>query len=239
MISSRRDPLLFAQFVRMICVILIRILLFVLYGGRGKVIFRSNPVFEYGIFGYTPYEPSIARLVMQIHGDLAVDVGASLGQYTVKLASRFNRVIAVEPNPVSARILKDRVRRLRLDNVQVVETAVASHVGIAELHLNPENPYGGASIVGQGRNRILVPLTSLDALLREEAEVDFVKVDTEGAEWMILSGAQQSIRKIKRWMIELHDTSRKEDLELLVRSYGYATRWVEDEGPLLHVLAYR
>jgi len=84
-----------------------------------------------------------------------------------------------------------------------------------------------------------VPVTTLDTLLLDEGEVDLVKVDTESAEWHILRGARESLKKIKRWMFELHDIGRMNEFDLLLKSCGYETKWVLDAGPSLHVFATR
>jgi tRNA(Phe) wybutosine-synthesizing methylase Tyw3 len=84
-----------------------------------------------------------------------------------------------------------------------------------------------------------VPVVTVDTLLLHEGEVDLVKVDTESAEWQILRGAQKSLKKIKRWMIEIHDVTRMNEFDRLLKSCGYQTKWVLDSGPSLHVLASR
>ena len=65
------------------------------------------------------YEPKISKLVMRIRGRLAVDVGASLGQYTIPFASHFERVISVEPSPINLPILRQHLKRLKLENVRI------------------------------------------------------------------------------------------------------------------------
>jgi FkbM family methyltransferase len=199
------------------------------------------------------YEPKISRLVMRIRGRLAVDVGASLGQYTIPFASHFERVISVEPSPINLPILRQHLKRLKLENVQIVASAVGDFDGETQLYVNPENIHGGASIVVSGTPPQLqsqradtslpkyfrVPVVTLDTLLLHEGEVDLVKVDAESAEWQILRGAQESLEKIRRWMIELHDMRRMKEFDLLLKSSGYETKWVLDSGPSLHVLATR
>jgi FkbM family methyltransferase len=197
-------------------------------------------------FASEVYEANISRLVMRIRGNLAVDVGAQNGHYTIQFASHFERVISVEPSPINLPILRQRLKRLKLENVRIVASAIGDFEGETELYIDPENIYGGASIVVSGTwaqaraslpSHFCVPVITLDTLLLDEGQVDLVKVDTESAEWQILRGAQNSVRKIKRWMIELHDMRRMKEFDSLLKSSGYETRWVLDMGPSLHVLA--
>lgn len=236
--------------LRFVSRVMLRIYLRVLYGKKRRniMMLRLNPR-----LASEGYEPKISKIIMQIRGRLAVDVGASLGQYTIPLASHFERIISVEPSPINLPILRQHVKRLKLENVQIVASAIGDFDGNIELYINPENIHGGASIVVSGTSpqfqnlpvevslprHFRVPVLTLDTLLLNEREVDLVKVDTESAEWQILRGTKESLKKIKRWMIELHDTRRKEELDSLLKSCGYETRWVLDLGPSLHVLATR
>ena len=52
-------------------------------------------------------------------------------------------------------------------------------------------------------------------------------MDVEGAEWKVLAGAKNVMGKIKSWLIELHDTTRKNELENLMKTYGYKIKWLK------------
>lgn len=198
------------------------------------ILTRQGRVGGYG------YEPNIARLVFQIHGGLAVDVGASLGQYTIYLARNFDRVLAIEPLPINIQVLSAIIRELHLTNVSIMRLAVSDHDGIAYLHINPKNIHGGSSIIGaQKENSLRVVTAKLDTLLNSETEINLVKVDVESAEWLVLGGASQVMPKIKHWMIELHNPKRKREMDRYLHILGYKTQWIEDTGPSLHVLATR
>jgi len=235
---------------RLVSRVVLRICLRALYGKerRTMMMLRLSPR-----LASEGYEPKISKLVVRIRGRLAVDVGASLGQYTIPFASHFERVISVEPSPINLPILRQYVKRLKLENVRILASAIGDFDGETELYINPKNIHGGASIVVSGTSpqflgpqvraslprHFRVPVITLDTLLSDETEVDLVKVDTESAEWQILRGAQDSLKKIKRWMIELHDMRRMNEFDRLLKSCGYETKWVLDSGPSLHVLASR
>src|SRR5438445_9725714 len=57
--------------------------------------------------------------VDKISGETAVDVGANIGSYTLRISRNFGRVIAFEPNPAMSYILRLNVRTNRLHNIQV------------------------------------------------------------------------------------------------------------------------
>jgi FkbM family methyltransferase len=56
------------------------------------------------------------------HNDVVVDAGAYVGDFALKAARRARLVIAIEPNPRSAALLRENARGL--GNVVVVEAAL-------------------------------------------------------------------------------------------------------------------
>jgi FkbM family methyltransferase len=161
----------------------------------------------------------------KIRGDLFVDVGANEGTYSVGLSKHFKHIIACEPNPKPCKILTERKRR----NMDVLPIAISDKDGSATLFLdNTPNRCSGSAdtilpifIYGppskpdafkttyQGEKGIPVETRSLDSLLNQP--IDLVKIDVEGAEFLVLHGATRLFRNrmIRRIMVELHDTERE------------------------------
>src|SRR5687768_6418750 len=82
--------------------------------------------------------PLTAFIQRQIRpGDVTIDVGASIGLFTLLLAYQVwerGRVIAYEPNPYLVSILRDNVAMNWLDDrVEVIGNAAASSRGHAQL----------------------------------------------------------------------------------------------------------
>ena len=93
-------------------------------------------------FASEVYEANISRLVMRIRGNLAVDVGAQNGHYTIQFASHFERVISVEPSPINLPILRQRLKRLKLENVRIVASAIGDFEGETEVYRPREHLRG-------------------------------------------------------------------------------------------------
>ena len=181
------------------------------------------------------YEPEVWREISEITGELAVDVGANLGQYTIPLAKKFGRVIAVEPLANNLKILRANLRRCCIHNVEIQERAVADFNGEVKLHQDLNYPVN-AAISNNGQP---YPVTTLDKLLRNEITVDLVKVDVEGSEWQVFRGADTTMPRIRRWLIEVHDASRADEFDSMLDSRGYKRQWITHSKRLPHVLAYR
>src|SRR6266581_3827514 len=70
------------------------------------------------------YEKSVRNKLGQIKGELFWDIGANIGFYSLMLRSNFSKIVAVEPNPETATILRRRTRDT--DNIEILELALSN-----------------------------------------------------------------------------------------------------------------
>ncbi len=145
------------------------------------------------------YEPEQTRLFRSKcrPGDTVIDVGANVGWYTIiasKLVGKDGTVIAFEPEPENFAILKRNVLANGCDNVILEQKALSNAAGTLTLYLDELNK-GMHSIVSDQRGgAIKVEGLRLDDYLENRfKKVDFVKIDVEGAEPMVLEGMRRAI----------------------------------------------
>ena len=138
-------------------------------------------------------------------GSIAIDVGAHIGDYTYSICRAVGphgRVIAVEPLPDLAKMLSRAVRRLGLP-VDVVNCALSSSDGgEAELTVPTECGERMAGYATLERRAVKnartfrVRLRRLDDVCRDATgRVSFIKIDVEGHELQVLSGAGETLRR--------------------------------------------
>ena len=141
-------------------------------------------------------------------GDLVFDIGAHAGNRTRALAALGCRVVAVEPQPDFARLL--RLLFAHTPAVTIVEAAVARTAGRAALAISDRTPTvttlsadwrearrGDADFAGVKWNRsVEVPVTTLDALIMQHGTPSFVKIDVEGSELDVLAGLTEPVRVV-------------------------------------------
>lgn len=161
----------------------------------------------------------------------AIDIGANVGEFTRLLASHFDNVIAVEPDPRALEILRSSVPK----NVMCQHAAISSKNGAVDFHLRPntvqsslllEHPIGaGDQADAPVIETIGVNAMTLDFLLFAAKQrfgdlgTLFIKVDVEGAEGAVLAGATDDSFRRSAWLIEVHD--RQEQVERGLESLGY------------------
>jgi len=145
------------------------------------------------------------------NGKLALDVGSSIGIFSREMARRANRVVAFEANPSVAAF----ARRVAPCGVEIINVALSSTDGTATLRIplsrrsdtmddlatiEPKNPLSFDQVVEKE-----VRLTQLDAF--NFTDCGFIKIDTEGHEEAVLSGATHLIAAQRPIMlIELDET---------------------------------
>jgi len=133
-------------------------------------------------------------------GDVVFDVGAHVGNRARALAAIGCRVIALEPQPDFARML--RLLFGRNARIEVVEAAVTGAEGDATLSVSERTPtvsttatawqeararepgFGGV----EWNRRLRVRTVTADALIARYGRPAFIKIDVEGGEPAVLDG---------------------------------------------------
>ena len=159
------------------------------------------------------HEPEAVRAFMESDFAMLIDVGANVGFYTCLAASRGKSVIAVEPLPRNVRYLRQNLVDNQLANVEVHPVAVANTSGVMKLY----GRYQGASLIPHwGKQPTFdyseVEVTTLDRILgaRGENIKIFVKIDVEGAEHLVLAGAEHLLSQSPVVMMEVANRDRNQ-----------------------------
>jgi FkbM family methyltransferase len=139
----------------------------------------------------------------------ALDLGANIGIYTAFLAAHIGRVDAFEPDPEVLARLNSNLEINHCRNVQVHATCVGKQTGTVHfLPGNPANQGLGRIVEGSHDKTGIVPSLSLDEFFGGPVSIPtLLKMDVEGAEWLILQGCGESIGKRTAhvdMLIEIH-----------------------------------
>ena len=188
---------------------------------------RSDSVLAEPLYVGGGFEEAERKLLRRIAkpGMRALDVGANIGLYTILLSKAIGssgHVWSFEPFPPVANYLKQNIELNELNNVTVVEKAVAEKEGELDFNVFAEgcdvyNSLGAAYRPAeqlQSVRKIPVPVTTLDAYADQNGieKIDLLKIDVEGAEERVLNGAEQLIRRSPNVQIimEIYEPSAKQ-----------------------------
>ena len=131
-----------------------------------------------------------------------LDLGANIGLTSVWLAKRypFSRVIAVEPDPNNASLVR---RNLELNGIngEVIEAAMGPHEGLARFESNQSSNLGRLS-----ENGAPVAMTTVRAILERTgiSRLGLVKIDIEGGEQQLFDGPTDWLASADAIIAEFH-----------------------------------
>ena len=140
------------------------------------------------------WEPYETELIVNnlSSGDVFLDIGANIGYYTV-IASCIvgdkGKVIAYEPDPDNYSLLEENIKLNLRYNIKAFQAALSDTDGRGYLYLNPENR-GDHQLYDAGEERHKVEIdifNAADHLSNITSKVDFIKLDTQGSEFKIVS----------------------------------------------------
>lgn len=185
------------------------------YDGRAKVLDLRKSIVD--LFGHRMYcNPSDAGLALSTladsdfntlggeigylrrnlkPGQTAIDIGANVGLYTLLFARQVGpcgRVVAFEPGPLSFGLLKANVEVNRYRNVTVENMAVTNRKGSVDLFVCLDGESDNRITGAQGnREKRPVACTSIDRYWPRGQSVDYIKIDVQGAEPLVIDGMKR------------------------------------------------
>jgi FkbM family methyltransferase len=203
------------------------------------------------------YEPEIAEVFNRAiqPGDTVFDVGANVGIFSIlaaRLVGPAGCVVGFEPGPDNLERLAANIALNDLTNITVVTQPVSDRIGPVTFHLNSDND-GGHSLWDPGNHPlhpksranfrpIVMTTTTIDTEVARLslAPPRLIKIDTEGAEQLVLAGAIELLREyeIPYIIAELNEIALKQlgssqaDLRGFMAELGYDTFLLYQDGSL-------
>ncbi|HEX2052615.1 MAG TPA: FkbM family methyltransferase [Actinomycetota bacterium] len=177
------------------------------------------------------YESEVQRLLSE-HvrpGQVAFDVGAHLGFFTLLLARLVGdggRVVSVEPDPFLGPKLQANLEKNDASNVTVVRAAAGT---VAAERRFVSGGGGGIGHLGD-EGDLQVDGTTLDDLARRFGTPDLVKIDVEGGEVEVLRGAPELLSTGRPVVVvEVHDSAMEAEARQLLDEMSYDVSAITDD----------
>jgi FkbM family methyltransferase len=201
-------------------------------------------------------EVELGRLFGRTSRLTIFDVGACEGEDSIRYARRFPRarVFAFEPLPENQALMRENLRRYHAERVELVPSALADRAGTAVFHVSSGRPreefagrdwnYGNKSssllapaepevpMFGwlEFKRSITVPTQTLDGFCasRQVARIDFIHLDVQGAEALVLAGARAMLPRVTALCLEVSDRELyagqrlRSEMEAFLRGAGFA-----------------
>ncbi|VAV85782.1 hypothetical protein MNBD_DELTA01-1968 [hydrothermal vent metagenome] len=205
---------------------------------------------------YGVMEKSETKLFKKLidRGMIVVDVGANIGYYSLiasSIVGKDGAVYAFEPEELTHKLLCDNIKLNSRNNIFPVQKALSNTSGKIQLWVD----YAGNAISSFAKNNVLafstspinnmaeeprpltVEKTTLDEFFSKTSyKVDFIKIDTQGAEGLVLAGAEKILKRNKylKIIMEFWPEGLKklgtDPLELLLKlqDYGFTIKLINE-----------
>lgn len=203
------------------------------------------------------YEPDVSAAIVRIvqPGDVVVDVGANIGFFSLLmglLVGPEGSVVGFEPGDNNIPRLNANIALTKLENIFLVDKPASSAAGQISFYLNADNSGGNAlwdpaEFPGNERckkepEKVTLQATTIDAEIARLglSTPKLIKVDTEGAEHQVLTGARGLLEgcKVPYVIAELHEfgLAKMGSSQMGLRGYmeglGYSTFAIYNSGCL-------
>jgi len=163
------------------------------------------------------------------------DIGANMGLYTIYAGLRHNiRVVAVEASVFNCAQLVRNISLNKLGRaVSVINFPLTDQSGIGEMRLSSTVSSSALSTFGeeygwdgkQMNSSIEYKMLGLasDDLCKYVGKPDYVKIDVDGIEHLILKGGMKSVLTAREILVEVNDAFVEQSMgvESLLKDFGY------------------
>ena len=146
--------------------------------------------------------------------DLGTNIGLTVAHYATLFPSA--SITGVELDPLTAARAEQNIRPWS-DRCRVVTGAVWFEDGTVTFG----GDFGGEHGTHVGGGDREAPAFALDSLLADDDAVDFVKMDIEGAESVVLKRNVQWAEKVRAMKIEVHNDYTRADCSDDLRNLGF------------------
>lgn len=159
-------------------------------------------------------------------GNVVYDIGAHVGYFSLflgELVGEAGRVLAFEPNPVNVEYLRQHLDMNGICNVDVFEFALSDENGESFFINKKDTSTGCLSSSGD----MWVETYTVDYLVDSGTvpPPDYIKIDVEGAELLVLKGARRTLEKhMPSIFLATHGPDLKYDCMEFLETLGYCFR---------------
>lgn len=147
--------------------------------------------------------------ILNFKKPIIFDVGANIGLYSICYSKIFDdpKIYAFEPvkknyKTLISNIKKNKIKFIKAKNFGFLNKKKNIKIGIPDANIHDrykDNINDGLFSIFAKKKEFKIKLVPLDLFVKENKinNIDFIKIDVEGAEGLVLDGARKSIKKFK------------------------------------------
>ncbi|RZJ99929.1 MAG: FkbM family methyltransferase [Flavobacterium sp.] len=180
-----------------------------------ELLHTYREIFEREIYRFSSNKPS----------PVIIDCGANIGLSVLYYKELFPaaQVIAFEPDQSNFHLLERNVAQNHLNDVTLYQKAVWIADQIISFSANETE---ASHIVTDKNTGVTVPAIRFRDFLTRFDEIDFLKIDIEGAEWEVIRDCATSLSKVQKLFLEyhgkVHETEKLTHLLSIANDAGFS-----------------
>ncbi len=215
--------------------------------------FQFNPEKSAGWLYSVPYtgtfeEKETEYVRRAIQSDwVCIDIGACFGWYSVlfsQVVGEAGQVHAFEPVPDNRECLLENLKLNGISNVKVNTFALGEKENTTKIYVPVDGVSGSLKAHAKLKDCKIIDInvSTLDKYVIDNGlnRIDFIKADIEGAEFLMLKGAEDTLRKYRPMLmleVQAHSTRlfgyEPENLFKWLRNIGYRAYYVNTKFELV------
>jgi FkbM family methyltransferase len=170
-------------------------------------------------------------------GNVVIDIGANIGAYSAVASKKVGSeglVFAFEPAGSTFSVLESNLHLNYATNVRAYRLGLSDHSGKAKLFMHDDSSRHSLAETARSQYET-VAVTTLDKVMSDHCidNVDFIKLDVEGAEQLVLAGSIGIIEE--HWPMILFEINNPATESLGLDRLG-AWRMLEEMGYVFFAL---
>ena len=166
------------------------------------------------------FEPWMWGYLKPKEGDVFLDVGAHIGKYTLqvaKIVGESGSVIAIEPMTECYKALKKNISLNNFNNIILLNIAAWNKSCNLKLFIGDKQGLNSIKY-NMGLGYVEVEAKALDMVLSQinVNRVDWIKIDVEGAEYEVLQGLKNTLKKDNpKLIVEVKKENKRKVLDIM------------------------
>ncbi len=193
---------------------------------------------ERGIIREGLYDAHVLQFMVSYArpGTIVIDVGANIGAYAIPFAVACPDVgvHAFEPHPMAVSRFKKNLALNRTGNIRLHEIGIGASTGTCTLYGCDIRDIGSSSFLeppgGMAREKLSVPVTTLDECFDDSVNVSVIKIDVQGFEQEVLRGARNLVSRDRPCILLEHEDSNFGDREQAQASKNVLRAFFDEAG---------
>lgn len=158
--------------------------------------------------GINDFEPDLCKLSKTLcnkKDSVVLDIGANIGLTALLFSDNAHTVHAFEPAPSTFSFLKANIDRAKKKNIKLHNIGlgdVAQNATIKKCNTFPAGAFISDHVIASDQLGIedeAITINTIDAFVKESSieKISLIKIDAEGFEEKILSGAEKTLKNMK------------------------------------------